>query len=370
MYILVLNSGSSSLKYKLFEMPAKSVHYSGTLEEIDNHHDGVEVLLADLQQSKVIDSLDEIGVIGHRVVHGGWIFDSATVIDDHVIEEIEKLKKLAPLHNGANLEGIYAMKRKVPHIPQVAVFDTAFHQTIPKYSAYYPLSLTLSKEHHIQRYGFHGTSHHYVAIQAAKYTEKPLYKLNLITLHLGNGASACAIKEGKSIDTSMGFTPLEGLMMGSRSGDIDPSIIFYLERNGIDFEAVETILNHKSGLKAIAGTNDMRKVEALAKSGDKNAKLAIEMFVVRVKKYIGAYMVLLGRVDGIVFTGGIGEHSASIRALILEGFHHFEIVMDSVKNSIHSQIISSPSSKISLMVIPTDEELMIAKESYKLLQKH
>jgi len=329
--ILVINAGSSSIKFKLFEEKTLKVLQQGLIEEIKNHHQAFE----DLQKEDI--NFKNIKAIGHRVVHGGEHFSEATLIDDKVIETIKSLIPLAPLHNPANLEGIYAAQKLAPNIPHIAIFDTAFHQTMPEYSYRYPLPNRLYESLHVRRYGFHGTSHHYVATEASKILKKPLKEINLISLHVGNGVSACAIKNGVSIDTSMGMTPLEGLMMGTRSGSIDPAIVAYLIREGkYNIDEVDTLLNKKSGLLGIAGESDMR---SLLSSNAEEAKLAIEMFTYRLKKQIGAYMAVLGDVDALIFTGGIGENSEEIRSLTCKGLEHFNL---------------------KTLVIATDEELQIA----------
>jgi acetate kinase len=355
-------------------MPEEEVIFSGIVEAIAeeggiaDHHQAIEQAIAKLLDSGVINSLNEIDAVGHRVVHGGDIFDRSVIIDEKVITGIDSLIQLAPIHNRANLEGIYAIQSYLCDVSQVAVFDTAFHQTLPKEAYCYALPLELCEKEYIRRYGFHGTSHHYVADKCAKHLKKELTSLNLITLHLGNGASACAIEAGKSVDTSMGFTPLEGLIMGTRCGDIDPAIVLYLQKTLHKSSVeIEHILNHESGLKGICGVNDMRIVEEMSKKGDKKAALAIDMFVRRVKKYIGSYIALLGHVDAIVFTGGIGEHSPYIREKILQNMEHLALVLDPKKNLSDDACISQKESKTALFVIPTDEELMIAKESYNIL---
>jgi len=372
--ILVLNSGSSSLKYKLFAMPEAKVLFSGLVEAIGeeggtaDHHQAIKEAISKLLDSGMITSMDEISAVGHRVVHGGDIFDKSVMIDEKVISDIDSLIPLAPIHNSANLEGIYAIQNHLSDLPQVAVFDTAFHHTLPKEAYCYALPLELCEKEHIRRYGFHGTSHHFVAQKCAEVLKKELISLNLITVHLGNGASICAIESGKSIDTSMGFTPLEGLMMGTRCGDIDPSIVLYLQnslhKNSVE---IENILNKQSGLKGICGANDMRTVENMSKKGDKKATLAIDMFARRVKKYIGSYIALLGYVDAVVFTGGIGENSSYIREKIVSNLEHLGLAIDTEKNASHDRSISKKESKTALFVIATDEELMIAKETYNIL---
>ncbi|MEA1919658.1 MAG: acetate kinase [Campylobacterota bacterium] len=333
--ILVINAGSSSIKFKLFEMQTLQALHHGLIEEISDHHEGFERLREELIAKRV--DFQQIKAIGHRVVHGGEAFNQPTLINTQVIQTIKSLIPLAPLHNPANLEGIYAAQSLAPDVAQIAVFDTAFHQSMPQYAYRYPLENEFYKSLHVRRYGFHGTSHHYVAHEAAKILKQPLNKLNLITLHIGNGVSACAIEKGKSVDTSMGMTPLEGLMMGTRSGSIDPAIVTYLMREGhYSIEDIDTLLNKKSGLLAIGGASDMR---TLLQSDTPEAHLAIAMFTYRLKKQIGAYMAVLGEVDALVFTGGIGEHSEEIRSLTCKGLERFDL---------------------KTLVIATDEELQIA----------
>jgi acetate kinase len=344
MKIAVLNSGSSSLKCKIFEYPSRRVLFDKTIERIGesdaksaSHAEALEALDIDF---KTLDA------IGHRVVHGGERLQKTLLIDDEVIETIKALIPLAPLHNPANLEGIEVAMKKAPHTPQIAVFDTAFHATMPKEAFLYALPYELYAKEEIRRYGFHGTSHAYLLKEATKELKKEPNAINIITLHLGNGASACAIKNGKSIDTSMGFTPLEGLVMGTRSGDIDAEIVLYLQRElGKSLKEVEHILNKESGLLGICGENDLREIVLRE---DERAKLALNIMVRRIQKYIGAYMVLLEHIDAIVFSGGIGENSKEIR----------DAVMDNamLKN-------------IKMLVIKTDEELEIANECYRLINR-
>ncbi|SFV59892.1 Acetate kinase [hydrothermal vent metagenome] len=341
MKIAVINAGSSSLKCKLFVMPAgellaeKEIQKIGeSTSAISSHAEAFEALGIDFS---------EVDVVGHRVVHGGEKLQQSVLIDAAVIETIKMLIPLAPLHNPANLQGIEALQKKLPKMPQIAVFDTAFHATMPKEAYIYALPYKLYEEHALRRYGFHGTSHSYLTKEAAKILGKSVESVNLITLHLGNGASACAVKNGKSIDTSMGFTPLEGLVMGTRSGDIDPEIVLFLQRElGMNAEEVDIMLNKASGLKGICDANDLREI--LLREDDK-AKLAVAVMVRRIQKYIGSYMVLLENVDAIVFSGGIGEHSASVREQVMN-------------NSILKNIKS--------LVIPTNEELEIANECYRI----
>jgi acetate kinase len=394
MKILVINSGSSSIKYRLFDMTDKTVLASGVMEQIGeaesrltqhtrnrkgemeeivnaepvaDHRQGFELIGAVLGESGAVQNYKELFGIGHRVVHGGEEFKEPTLIDKQVIDTIRRLIPLAPLHNSPNLLGIEVATQSAPQVPQVAVFDTAFHQSIPVHAFRYAIPQDLYEAHHVRRYGFHGTSHDYVAKQAAKLMSRPLKTLNLISLHLGNGASATAVKGGISIDTSMGMTPLEGLIMGTRCGDIDPAIIFYLKRKtGLARDAVESILNKQSGLKGICGVNDMRQIEELARDGNSQAQLAIEMVCYRIKKYIGAYCAVLGRLDALVFTAGIGEKSPLIRACSCQGLAHLGIAVDPDKNNRKSKEafeIQTESSTVKILVIPTNEELEIAEQT-------
>ncbi len=399
MKILVINSGSSSIKYRLFDMTAKTVLASGVLEQIGeaesrlshhtrnrkgeieeivtadpvaDHRQGFQRIEAVLSESGAVQDNKELCGIGHRVVHGGEEFKEPTLIDKKIIDTIRRLIPLAPLHNPANLLGIEVAMQSAPQVPQVAVFDTAFHQSIPVQAFRYAIPQDLYEAHNVRRYGFHGTSHDYVAKQAAKLMQRPLKTLNLISLHLGNGASATAVKGGISIDTSMGMTPLEGLIMGTRCGDIDPAIIFYLKRKtGLARDAVESILNRESGLKGICGVNDMRQIEELARDGNSQAQLAIEMVCYRIKKYIGAYCAVLGRLDALVFTAGIGEKSPLIRAGSCHGLAHLGIEVAPDKNNRRSKgafEIQTDSSSVKVLVIPTNEELEIAEQTLACIQ--
>ncbi|RLA72881.1 MAG: acetate kinase [Epsilonproteobacteria bacterium] len=397
MKILVLNSGSSSIKFKLFEMDAMQVLASGVIEkigeaegrvkieygdeqskvlelslEIPDHYVGFALMQKRLQSMNIVKDFNLLDAMGHRVVHGGESFHESVVIDADVITQIKKLIPLAPLHNPSNLAGIEVMNQLAPDVRQIAIFDTAFHQTMPESAYLYALPYALYEEEHIRRYGFHGTSHGFVAKAAATYLERPLNELNLITLHLGNGVSAAAIQSGKSVDTTMGMTPLEGLMMGTRSGDIDPAIVLYLQNhNTMSIDEVDILLNQKSGLKGICGVNDMREVIALSDKGDEKANLALEMFTRRLKKQIGAYTALLGYVDAIVFTGGIGEHAAQVREDACSSLEKgLGIVIDVEKNrAIGKGIskISSSLSRVKVLVIPTDEEQEIAVQTQNVL---
>jgi len=399
MKILVLNSGSSSIKYQLFDMPAETVLASGVLEQIGeaesrlthytrnskgemeeivkaepvaDHQAGFQLIGAILSESGAVQDTNALSGIGHRVVHGGEEFREPTLINDKVIETVRRLSPLAPLHNPANLLGIEVALQSAPDVPQVAGFDTAFHQSIPMHAFRYAIPQDLYEAHHVRRYGFHGTSHYYVAKQTATLMDRPLNSLNLISLHLGNGASAAAVKEGISIDTSMGMTPLEGLIMGTRCGDIDPAIIFYLKREtGLARDEVETLLNKDSGLKGICGVNDMRQIEELAQAGNSQAQLAIEMVCYRIKKYIGAYYAVLGRLDALIFTAGIGEKSPLIRAGACRGLSHLGIDVDPEKNNRRSKEvfeIQTGDSSVKVLVIPTNEELEIAEQTLACIQ--
>ena len=319
MKVLVLNAGSSSLKYKLYDLDPMRTLSAGVIEQITEGGHGAAIRKMEQQlKSAGIATLSQLDAIGHRVVHGGERFTKSVVIDETVIAAISELIPLAPLHNPANLEGIRLARAEAPEVPQVAVFDTAFHQTIPEHAYRYALPEEIYTQMGVRRYGFHGTSHHFVAKEAAAILGKRASAVNLITLHLGNGASVCAVKEGKSVDTSMGFTPLEGLIMGSRSGDLDPAILLYLSREyGYSTEALDKMLNKQSGLLGLCGENDMRLIHRMVAEGDTRARLAHEMFCYRIVKYIGAYTAVLGKVDAVVFTGGIGEHDALTRQAIM-----------------------------------------------------
>ncbi len=357
--ILVVNAGSSSLKYKLFIMPEAKLLEAGKVERIGekgssvrNHHQAVKHMFRYLLKDKtILKDLDEISGIGHRVVHGGQKINKPLIINNRVLRVIKDNFEIAPLHNPANLEGIKACKKVLPGVKQVAVFDTAFHQTIPEYAYIYSIPYRYYKKYRIRRYGFHGTSHQYVAQEAARILKKPLNRLNLITCHLGNGCSMSAIKNGKSVDTSMGFTPLEGLVMGTRCGDIDPAlIIFLMEKEKLRLPEIYKILNRESGLLGVSGvSNDIR---ILVKKAHKNklAKLALDIFIYRVRKYLGAYICILGGVDAIIFTAGIGENNPWMIRRITWGLGKF--------------LKKTPR----IMVIPTDEEKMIALHTYRLVK--
>ena len=347
MKILVLNSGSSSIKYKVFDYNSLSELLSGEEENISEHLQAVKKLVDRLFQSGVISDISEIKAVGHRVVHGGDYFKEPALINKEVIKKIETLSFLAPLHNPANLAGIKAVQKHLPNTPQIAVFDTSFHASMPNYAKIYPLPFEYYEKLQIKRYGFHGISHKYLAHKAAEILGKKIEELNLITLHLGGGCSVCAIKEGKSIETSMGFTPLEGLMMGTRCGDIDSSIIFYLKKElKLSDEEIETVLNKKSGFKGICNTSNAKEIEQNYLQNEPRAKLAIDMFLHRIYKYIGSYLMLLEKVDAVIISGGIGENSQLIKERIEEKIKNFSL---------------------KLLQIKTNEELQIAKEIKALL---
>lgn len=398
MKILVINAGSSSLKYQLIDMETEGVLAKGLCERIGiegsklnhtpqggekvvieenmkDHSDAIRMVLDALTDANhgVIASMDEISAVGHRVVHGGEFFNKSVVIDAEVKAAIEKCVPLAPLHNPANLIGIAACEAAMPNVPQVAVFDTAFHQTMPQDAYMYALPFELYEKYKIRKYGFHGTSHKYVTQEAAKMLGKKPEDLKIITCHLGNGSSITAVDGGKSVDTSMGFTPLAGVAMGTRSGDIDPAIVkFVAEQEGMTIADVDAMLNKKSGVFGISGlSSDFRDLEAADAEGNARAKLALDMFAYSVKKYVGTYMATLGKVDAIVFTAGIGENTVLMRKAILENMDAFGIAVDDDKNKAAirgaQMDISVDGTAVRILVIPTNEELMIAKETLALV---
>ncbi len=356
MSILTINAGSSSIKYSLFETATLRMIDHGLIEEITDHHQGFERMRLQLLEHAI--DIASIDAIAHRVVHGAERFYEATLIDDAIVDELRALIPLAPLHNPANIEGILAARTIAPNVPNFALFDTAFHQSLPPHAYRYPLPHELYETYHVRRYGFHGISHQYVAQEASTLLDKPMESLNLISFHIGNGVSACAIENGRSIDTTMGLTPLEGLMMGSRSGSIDPSIIGYLMREkNLTIDEIDMMLNKQSGLLAIAGNSDMRTILTQIEQGDEKAQLALDMFIHRLRKQLGAYMAILPRVDAIIFTGGIGEHSELIRTKICEHLTHLRIDPH------------NPSASIPLLTIPANEELQMARTIQPLLSK-
>ena len=391
--VLAVNAGSSSLKFQLFNMPQEEVLLKGLLERIGqeksqlvltvngekikkelpipNHDVAVEIVLRELVETKVLKSLDELHGVGHRVTHGGELFAESAIINDDVIEKIDSLSDLAPLHNPANLAAIKAFFKVLPNIHAVAVFDTAFHQTMPKSSYLYSLPFEYYENFGIRKYGFHGTSHKYVAQRAAVMLRKPLEQLRLISCHLGNGSSIAAIEYGKSIDTTMGFTPLAGLTMGTRSGDIDPALIPYImEKTEKSADEVVEILNKKSGLLALSGiSSDLRDIEEAAEKGDERANLALEVFASRIHKYIGSYAARMRGVDAIIFTAGIGENSDIVRARVATGLEFMGVYFDPSLNNVRGEetFISYPHSPVKLLIIPTNEEVMIARDTYDLM---
>jgi len=397
MKVLVFNCGSSSVKFQLFSMPGATVLAKGMVDRIGSasplasqkRDDGTEITISEAipdHQSAIaviqrmltntekgpIRGMNEISACGHRVVHGGETFSGTVLLDDKLEKVIEEYFDLAPLHNPPNLTGILAAKKVMPGIPQAAVFDTSFHQTIPPKAYLYALPYEMYEKFRIRKYGFHGTSHRYVAERAALLLEKDYYTLKLITCHLGNGCSITAVLNGQSIDTSMGFTPLEGVVMGTRSGDFDPAVIFYLLKKGYSAADIDTICNKKSGLSGISGiSNDVRDLEKHASEGNKKALLALDIFAYRIKKYIGAYIAVLNGAHGIIFTGGIGENGVMMRRRITEHMENLGIIPDLEKNrslSGKEAIISSSESKIPLMIIPTNEEKAIAHEVFSILK--
>lgn len=392
--VIAINAGSSSLKFQLFEMPNEDVITKGLIEriglkdsiftisvngekveevtDIPDHSVAVKMLLNKLTESGIIKSLDEINGIGHRVVHGGEEFNDSVLITDEVLSKIEDLSELAPLHNPANITGIRAFQQVLPNVPAVAVFDTAFHQTMPESSFLYSLPYEYYKEYGIRKYGFHGTSHKYVSERAAELLGRPLEQLRLISCHLGNGASIAAIEGGKSIDTSMGFTPLAGVTMGTRSGNIDPALIpFIMEKTGNSADEVLDILNKKSGMLGVSGfSSDLRDIELEAEKGNERAELALEVFGNRIHKYIGSYASRMYGVDAIIFTAGIGENSQAIRARVLQGLEFMGVYWDPALNKTRGEeaFINYPHSPVKVIVIPTNEEVMIARDVVKLAQ--
>ena len=396
MKILVLNCGSSSVKYKLFDMEQKSVIAQGGVEKvglegafikftlpsgekvvvekaIPEHKTAIELILSILtsEQYGAIKSLQEIGAVGHRVVHGGEKFNSSVLVTDEVIATIKDCSDMAPLHNPANLLGIETMAAILPGVPQVAVFDTAFHQTMPAHAFMYGTPYEAYQKYGVRRYGFHGTSHRYVSARVCEFLGIQAEGTKIITCHVGNGGSITAIKDGKSVDTSMGFTPLEGLLMGTRCGDIDAGAVTYLmEKEGLDAKGISDYLNKKGGVAGISGlSSDMRDIEAADKAGEPKAVLAMSMYAYRIKKYIGAYTAALGGVDVIVFTGGVGENQIGLRAQICNELAFMGVELDEVANDTKGEeiVITKPTSKVKVVVVPTDEEFMIASDTLELI---
>ena len=398
MKILVLNCGSSSIKYALYNMDDKSVMTSGGAErvgldgafvkvkmpdgtkkkvmhDIPEHTEGVKFIFSLLTDPEigVIKSLDEIGAVGHRMVHGGEKFNKSVVLNDEVLKTFEACIDLAPLHNPANLKGVKAVSELMPGLPQVGVFDTAFHQTMPAHSYLYAIPYDLYEKYGVRRYGFHGTSHRYVSQRVCEFLGVDYNTKRIITCHIGNGGSVAAVENGKCVDTSMGLTPLEGLMMGTRSGDIDGGAITFLEKKlGLDADGMSNLLNKKSGVLGITGiSSDMREIDDAIAAGNERAKLALDMYNYRIKKYVGAYAAAMGGCDIIVFTAGVGENQSEMREAVCENMEYMGVKIDKEKNKgIRGveAVISAPDSKVTVCVIPTDEELMIATDTMNLLK--
>ncbi|MFZ5945046.1 MAG: acetate/propionate family kinase [Bacillota bacterium] len=398
MNILVINCGSSSLKYQLFDMTDESVLAKGLVEriglegaklshrpankdrydletEMPTHEKAIEIVLNVLVEPVhgVLESMNAINAIGHRVVHGGEDFSGSVLINEQVMQALNDNISLAPLHNPPNIMGIEACKKLMPNVPQVGVFDTAFHQTLPKHAYLYGIPYEYYEKYKIRKYGFHGTSHKYVSQRAAAILKRPIEELKLVTCHLGNGASICAIDGGKSVETSMGFTPLEGLMMGTRSGDIDPAIVsFLLEKEGWTLEEATNFLNKRSGVLGISGvSSDFRDIETAAAKGNQRAQLALDRFAYMVAKYIGSYVAVMNGIDALIFTAGLGENSPEMRYEICKGLTFFGMEMDEEKNKIRGKEadVSVQNSKVKILVIPTNEELMIARDTNEIVGK-
>ena len=398
MKILVLNCGSSSIKYKLFEMETKEVLAQGGIEkiglpgsflkltlpngekkilekDIPEHTVGVDFIFQTLTSAEygALKSLDELDAVGHRMVHGGERFSQSVVLNKEVLDAFTACNDLAPLHNPANLKGVNAVSALLPNIPQVGVFDTAFHQTMPAHAYMYAVPYELYEKYGVRRYGFHGTSHRYVSQRVCEYLGIPVEGSRIITCHVGNGGSISAVKDGKCIDTTMGLTPLEGLMMGTRSGDIDGgAVTFIMEKEGLNATGISNLLNKKSGLVGVSGvSSDMREVAAAAANGNERARLSIDMYFYRIKKYIGAYAAAMGGVDVILFTGGVGENQADCRETACAGLEYMGVKIDhDINNATRGEegIISTAESKVKVVVIPTDEEMMIASDTMALLK--
>ncbi|WP_445526245.1 acetate kinase [Streptomyces cyslabdanicus] len=395
--VLVLNSGSSSLKYQLLDMRDATRLAVGLVERIGertsrlqhtcltaagtrehngplaDHDAALKAVAEELAKDGLGLDSPELAAIGHRVVHGGMFFTEPTVVDSAVLTEIERLIPVAPLHNPANLTGIRTAMALRPDLPQVAVFDTAFHTTMPESAARYAIDAQTADRYRVRRYGFHGTSHAYVSRATAELLGRAPEDVNVIVLHLGNGASASAVRGGRCVDTSMGFTPLEGLVMGTRSGDLDPAVIFHLQRvGGMSMDEVDTLLNKKSGLFGLCGENDMREIRRRMEEGDDTARLAFEIYIHRLKKYVGAYYAVLGTVDALAFTAGVGENAAFVREAALEGLEGLGLAVDRERNAVRgdgARLISPEGARIAVAVVPTDEEMEIAVQTYALVGK-
>ncbi|MFB7657136.1 MULTISPECIES: acetate kinase [unclassified Streptomyces] len=392
--VLVLNSGSSSVKYQLLDMRGSDRLAVGLVERIGeetsrlkhtptggesrewsgsipDHESALKAVAAELAKDGLGLDSPELAAIGHRVVHGGRHFTEPTVIDDAVLAEIERLIPVAPLHNPANLTGIRTAQALRPDLPQVAVFDTAFHTTMPESAARYAIDVETADAHRIRRYGFHGTSHAYVSRETARLLGRAPEDVNVIVLHLGNGASASAVRGGRCVDTSMGLTPLEGLVMGTRSGDMDPAVIFHLMRvGGMSADEIDTLLNKRSGLIGLCGDNDMREIRRRVDAGDERARLAFDIYIHRLKKYIGAYYAVLGRVDAVAFTAGVGENAAPVREAAVAGLEGLGLAVDGGLNAVRgdgARLISPADARVAVAVVPTDEEMEIATQTYALV---
>ncbi|MCG6498590.1 acetate kinase [Kitasatospora sp. A2-31] len=394
--VLVLNAGSSSVKYQLIDMLDGSRLASGLVERIGeaggrlvhtprtggrreavqvfaDHDAALKAVAEELAADGIGLDSPELAAIGHRVVHGGLRFTEPTVVTDEVLREIRRLVPVAPLHNPANITGIEVARALRPDLPQVAVFDTAFHASMPEHAARYAIDRAVADEHRVRRYGFHGTSHQYVSRATARLLGKDPAEVNVIVLHLGNGASASAVSGGRCVDTSMGLTPLEGLVMGTRSGDVDAGVVFHLHRvGGLSVDEIDDLLNRRSGLLGLCGDNDMREIMRRTAEGDADARLAFDAYVHRLRKYIGGYYAVLGRVDAIAFTAGVGENAAPVRAAATAGLEELGIAVDPELNSVRSgepRIISSAYSRVAVAVVPTDEELEIARQAFALVHR-
>ncbi|MFI1963765.1 acetate kinase [Streptomyces pathocidini] len=377
--VLVLNSGSSSVKYQLLDMAegAGARLASGVVErigespEVPDHAAALKRVAGELAAQDLGLDSPALAAVGHRVVHGGTRFTEPTLITDEVVAAIEELVPLAPLHNPANITGIRVARELRPDLPQVAVFDTAFHATIPEAAARYAIDTATADAHGVRRYGFHGTSHAYVSRATAELLGRDVCEVNTIVLHLGNGASASAVRGGVCVDTSMGLTPLEGLVMGTRSGDLDPAVIFHLARvGGLSTDEIDTLLNKRSGLLGLCGDNDMREITRRIGEGDERARLAFDVYIHRLRKYVGAYTAVLGRVDAVAFTAGVGENAAAVREAAMAGLEGLGIEVDAARNAVRgssARIVSADGSRVAVAVVPTDEELEIATEAYALV---
>lgn len=389
--ILAINSGSSSLKFQLFEMPEETVIAKGLVErigigngvftiefngetikeelDIPNHNFAIERLVNQLTDLKIVEKVEEIEGVGHRVVHGGEFYDKSVLVTDEVLEKLDTIKDLAPLHNPANIMGVEAFQKVLPGVANVLTFDTAFHQTMPESTYMYAIPREFYEKHGVRKYGAHGTSHRYIAQMAAEVIGKKAEDLKIISCHIGNGASICAIKNGKSFDTSMGFTPLSGLVMGTRTGDIDPATIPYISlKTGLDLKEIVHIFNNESGLKGLSTiSSDLRDVES-ARDSDKNAAQAIDVYINRIKQYVGSYAAAMNGVDAIVFTAGVGENATWVRKEVLEGLSFLGIDFDDNSNNVRGKVakITKETSKVAAFVIPTNEELMIARDTFEL----